>query len=76
MAHEEAGKPAVNTKLVIRNIGLLLSGDLSRPILDADTVVVRDGRIAAVGKEKLGRYGRGHAIHRRQWHGTCPWPDR
>ena len=30
----------------------MLSGDLSRPILDADTVVVRDGRIAAVGKEK------------------------
>jgi enamidase len=39
-------------KLVIRNIGLLLSGDLARPILDADTVVAIDGRIAAVGKEK------------------------
>jgi enamidase len=39
-------------KLVIRNIGLLLSGDLQRPILDADTVVARDGVIAAVGREK------------------------
>jgi enamidase len=39
-------------KVVIRNIGLLLSGDLDRPILDADTVVVQDGIITAVGKEK------------------------
>ena len=39
-------------KLVIRNIGLLLSGDLARPILDADTIVAIDGRITAVGKEK------------------------
>jgi enamidase len=40
------------TKLVIRNIGLCLSGDLSHPVLDADTVVAIDGRISAVGKEK------------------------
>ncbi len=39
-------------KLVIRNIGLLLSGDLGQPILDADTLVAVDGRIAAVGREK------------------------
>lgn len=39
-------------KVVIKNIGLLLSGDLDRPILDADTVVVQDGIITAVGKEK------------------------
>jgi enamidase len=39
-------------KLVIRNIGLLLSGDLDRPLLDADTVVAVDGRIVAVGKAK------------------------
>ncbi|MCC7547974.1 MAG: amidohydrolase family protein [Burkholderiales bacterium] len=39
-------------KLVVRNIGLLLSGDLDRPILDADTVVAVDGLIAAVGREK------------------------
>ncbi len=38
-------------KVVIRNIGLMLSGDIDRPILDADTVVVVDGRIAAFGKE-------------------------
>jgi enamidase len=52
MAHENAGKPLVSSKLVIRNIGLVLSGDLSHPILDADTVLVIDGRIAAVGREK------------------------
>ena len=38
-------------KVVIRNIGLLLSGDLERPILDADTIVVRDGLITAVGRQ-------------------------
>ncbi|HBT33065.1 MAG TPA: Enamidase, partial [Pusillimonas sp.] len=43
---------AKSGKVVIRNIGLLLSGDLDNPILDADTVVVNDGRIAAVGKYK------------------------
>ncbi len=37
-------------KVVIRNIGLLLSGDIDAPIGDADTVVVEDGRIAAVGR--------------------------
>ncbi|GCL64848.1 amidohydrolase family protein [Pseudaquabacterium pictum] len=39
-------------KVVIRNIGLLLSGDLERPILDADTIVVVDGIITQVGREK------------------------
>ncbi len=38
-------------KLVIRNIGLVLSGDLAAPVLDADTVVAEGGRIAAVGRE-------------------------
>ena len=39
-------------KVVIRNIGLLLSGDLDQPILDADTLVVVDGLITQVGREK------------------------
>jgi enamidase len=52
MAHGEPAKPAAPSKLVIRNIGLLLSGDLSHPILDADTVVCTGDRITAVGKEK------------------------
>jgi enamidase len=45
---------AENTKgkLVIRNIGLLLSGDLQRPILPANTIVTVDGVITAVGREQ------------------------
>ncbi len=38
-------------KLVVRNIGLMLSGALEAPILDADTLVAEDGRISAFGKE-------------------------
>jgi len=52
MAHDEPSKSAPQTKLVIRNIGLLLSGDLANPILDANTVVAVGDRIGAVGKEK------------------------
>jgi enamidase len=52
MSTEQAAGTSAGTKLVIRNIGLLLGGDLERPILDADTVVVKDGRISAVGREK------------------------
>ncbi len=51
MAQEPtAGGPS--GKLVVRNIGLLLTGDLAAPIAEADTVVAVDGRIAAIGKEK------------------------
>ena len=39
-------------KVVLKNIGLLLSGDIDHPILDADTIVVMDGIITAVGSEK------------------------
>jgi enamidase len=52
MAHEEPSNSASQIKLVIRNIGLLLSGDLANPILDANTVVAIGGRITAVGKDK------------------------
>src|ERR1700757_1556452 len=52
MAQEEAGKGSTKTRLVIRNVGLMLSGDLDNPILDADTIVAVDGKIAGVGKER------------------------
>jgi enamidase len=39
-------------KVVISNIGLMLSGDIPNPILEADTIVVNDGKITAVGKFK------------------------
>ena len=51
MAHDESSAPKP-TKLVIRNIGLMLSGDLARPILDADALVAVDGRITAIGRLK------------------------
>jgi len=51
MAHDQPSKPAPQ-KLVIRNIGLLFSGDLAKPILDTDTIVAIGDRITAVGKEK------------------------
>jgi enamidase len=50
MAH--AAVEEKSGKVVIKNIGLLLSGDIDRPILDADTVVVQDGIITAVGREQ------------------------
>ena len=36
-------------RTLIRNIATLVSGDLRRPILDADSVLIEGGRIAAVG---------------------------
>jgi enamidase len=47
----EAAATATSGKVVIRNIGLLLSGDIDHPILEADTIVCHQGRIVAVGKE-------------------------
>src|SRR6202166_3435985 len=51
MAHDEpqAGGP---TKLVIRNIGLMLSGAMEKPILDADTIAAVNGRITAIGRAR------------------------
>lgn len=48
----EAVATSKSGKVVITNIGLLLSGDIDRPILDADTIVVNDGIIVAIGKAK------------------------
>ena len=39
-------------KLVVRNVGLMLSGKLEQPILDADCIVTFDGKITAIGYEK------------------------
>jgi len=36
--------------LAIVNIGILVSGDLAQPLLPADALLVRDGRIVAVGR--------------------------
>src|ERR1700676_347484 len=51
MAHDEpqAGGP---TKLVIRNIGLMLSGAMEKPIVDADMIAAVNGKITAIGRAK------------------------
>ncbi len=48
MAHEESSAKA--GRLAIKNVGLMLSGDLARPILDADAILCIDGKIAAIGR--------------------------
>lgn len=45
MAAEAKDTPAKG-RLLIRNIGLLLSGDLDTPILDSDCLLIEDGLIA------------------------------
>jgi enamidase len=37
-------------KTLVRNIGRLVSGDIRRPLLEADSLVIQDGLIAAVGR--------------------------
>jgi len=37
-------------KTLIRNIGRLVSGDIRTPLLDADSLVLRDGTIAGIGR--------------------------
>ena len=59
-------------KLVIRNIGLMLSGDLARPILDADTIVAIDGKIADIGRQS--ELDIAHADRVVNANGTCVAP--
>jgi enamidase len=42
----------MSSKLVIKNIGTVLSGDLENPILNANTIATEDGRIIGIGQEK------------------------
>ena len=48
MAAEAKEEPAKG-RVLIRNIGLLLSGDLEQPIIDSDCLLIEDGRIAGFG---------------------------
>ena len=52
MAHDQP-QAAGPTKLVIRNIGLLLRGAMEKPILDADTIVAENGKITAIGRARI-----------------------
>jgi len=46
VASEKSGK------VVVRNVGVMLSGDIDKPFVAADTLVIDDGVIVAVGREK------------------------
>jgi enamidase len=37
-------------RTLIRNIGQVVSGDITGPLLDADEILIEDGRIAAIGR--------------------------
>jgi enamidase len=50
MAHDAAPATEGPSRLVIRNVGLMLSGRLEEPILDADCLVADNGRITAWGR--------------------------
>jgi hypothetical protein len=58
VAHDDSAKTKTQPVLLIRNIGLLLSGNLKHPILDADTVLAVDGKIAAANRRTLTRKAR------------------
>ena len=45
----EGGRVMPVQKLVIKNIGQILSGKLEEPFIDADCVIAIDGRISAIG---------------------------
>ncbi len=40
----------MSSVLLVKNVGLMLSGALENPVLDADAVLVRDGKIDSVGQ--------------------------
>jgi enamidase len=52
MAEQQAATVGSTDKLVIKNIGLLLSGDINQPVIEADTVIAIGGKIAAIGHFK------------------------
>lgn len=49
MAHVEKAVAAAG-RVIVRNVGLMLSGRLDKPILDADAILIENGIIGAVGR--------------------------
>ena len=37
--------------VLIKNIGTLISGDIANPVLDADAILIENGKISKIGKE-------------------------
>jgi enamidase len=51
-------------RTLITGIGTIASGDIARPILDADSILIEDGRIAAVGSRLDASAGVGGPLDR------------
>jgi enamidase len=49
-------------RTLLTGIGTVVSGDVARPVTDADSILVEDGRIAAVGRGLDGNAGAGGAV--------------
>jgi enamidase len=47
-----SGEEVFEMKTVLKNIGAIVSGDLDRPILDGDTILIEDGRFKQIGFER------------------------
>ena len=62
------GTQQAPVKLVISNIGLILSGNLANPILSGDCIVAVDGRITAIGRAKDLDTDQAATVIDAQWH--------
>jgi enamidase len=62
-------------RTLIRNIGTLATGDIDAPIADADSILIEDGRIVALGRGLDGDAGAGGRLHQTiDAHGTTAIP--
>jgi enamidase len=50
MAHDEPAKPSGPQKLVIRNLGMVLTGVMDAPLIEAEVIVAIDGTISFIGR--------------------------
>ncbi len=50
MAQNAAPQSETGNRTIILNIGLMLSGDLAQPVLEADALLIEDGLITAIGR--------------------------
>ncbi len=47
---------------IIKNIGMILSGDIDKPVLEGNTILVSDGIIKAIGDESIAKGVEGKVI--------------
>ena len=59
---------------LITNIGTLVTGDIDAPIADADSILIEDGRIAAIGRGLTPDAGAGGAAQVIDAKGTTAFP--